>query len=332
MQSPASTIRVGFLLVPDFGILGFASALDALRHANQIAGRECYRWILMSADGAPVQSSAGLTLPVDAPVDENLGLDIVLVIAGVGAEHVDDPRIISGLKRLSRRRITVGGVSLGSYLLARAGLLEGYRCTVHWENLSAFREEFPRLDVSDEVFELDRDRMTCSGGTASLDMMLQVITDNQGARLAAKVADACIMDRVRSSGEPQRMPLRLRVGVSHPKLLRAIELIEACEDRRQSQSQLAEMVGLSERQMERLFRKYLDTTPSRYARDYRLRRGRDLLRQTRMNVVDVAVACGFTTASHFTKSYREYFGVTPGDDRDSAAARVSPHGARSSVE
>lgn len=307
--------RVGFLLVPDFGMLGFASALEVLRQANHVAGVEHYRWTLASADGGPVTSSAGVSLPVDRTLAGLVDLDMLLVVAGVGAEHVTDAQILDALRRLGRRKLVLGGVSLGSYLLARAGVLDGYRCTVHWENLSAFREEFPRLEVSDEVFEIDRDRMTCSGGTASLDMMLQLVAGNQGAGVAERVADACILDRVRESTEPQRMPLRIRVGVSHPKLLRAIELIEGAEDRRQSQSQLAGTVGLSERQLERLFRKYLDTTPSRYARDYRLRRGRDLLRQTRMNVIDVAVACGFTTASHFTKSYREHFGITPGEDR-----------------
>lgn len=310
-----SVTRVGFLLVPDFGMLGFASALDVLRQANRTDDSEHYQWILMSADGGSVTSSAGVSLPVDTSVEDVVDLDILLVVAGVGAEHVTDSRILNALRRNARRKLVLGGVSLGSYLLARAGLLDGYRCTVHWENLSAFREEFPRLQVSDEVFEIDRDRMTCSGGTASLDMMLQLIAKNQGARVAENVADACTLERVRTSGEPQRMPLRVRVGVSHPRLLRAIELIERLEDHRQSQSQLAAAVGLSERQLERLFRKYLDTTPSRYARDYRLRRGRDLLRQTTMNVIDVAVACGFTTASHFTKSYREYFGITPGEDR-----------------
>lgn len=310
-----SVTRVGFLLVPDFGMLGFASALDVLRQANRIDGSEHYQWILTSADGGSVTSSAGVSLPVDTSVEDIVDLDILLVVAGVGAEHVTDSRILNALRRNARRKLVLGGVSLGSYLLARAGLLDGYRCTVHWENLSAFREEFPRLQVSDEVFEIDRDRMTCSGGTASLDMMLQLIAKNQGARVAENVADACTLERVRTSGEPQRMPLRVRVGVSHPKLLHAIELIERLEDHRQSQSQLAAAVGISERQLERLFRKYLDTTPSRYARDYRLRRGRGLLRQTTMNVIDVAVACGFTTASHFTKSYRETFGITPGEDR-----------------
>lgn len=307
--------RIGFLLTPDFGMLNFASALDALRHANQISEAELFRWTLISADGAPVKSSAGVSLPVNCALSESSALDFLIVFAGIGAERMNDPRICDGLKRFARRGVALGGVSLGPYLLARAGLLAGYRCTVHWENLSAFREEFPRLEVSSEVFEIDRDRLTCSGGTAVLDLMLDLISLKHGQPLAARVADACIVDRMRGSREPQRMPLRMRVGVSHPKLLRAIELIEASEDHRHSQSYLAATVGLSERQLERLFRKYLDTTPSRYARDYRLRRGRDLLRQTNMNVIDVAIACGFTTASHFTKSYREHFGKTPGEDR-----------------
>lgn len=315
------TTRIGFLLVDDFGMLGFASALDALRYANALSGRRLYRWQIYSRNGAPVCSSAGVRIEVDGTVADAGGCELVLLVAGVGAERFRDDALFDGLRRLPRRVAILGGVSLGSYLLARAGLLNGYRCTVHWENLSSFREEFPRLEVSAEVFEIDRDRVTCSGGTAALDLMLQFIGSRHGRALAGQVADACILDRIRSRGDPQRMPLRLRVGVSHPKLLRAIELIETSHDHRTNQRQLAFGVGLSERQLERLFRGYLDTTPSRYARDHRLGRARDLLRQTGMSVIEVAVACGFTTASHFTKSYRERFGVTPGDDRGVSAAR-----------
>lgn len=315
------TTRIGFLLVDDFGILGFASALDALRYANALSGRRLYRWQIYSRNGAPVCSSAGVRIEVDGTVADAGGCELVLLVAGVGAERFRDDALFDELRRLPRRVAILGGVSLGSYLLARAGLLNGYRCTVHWENLSSFREEFPRLEVSAEVFEIDRDRVTCSGGTAVLDLMLQFIGSRHGRALAGQVADACILDRIRSRGDPQRMSLRLRVGVSHPKLLRAIELIETSHDHRTNQRQLAFGVGLSERQLERLFRGYLDTTPSRYARDHRLGRARDLLRQTGMSVIEVAVACGFTTASHFTKSYRERFGVTPGEDRGASAAR-----------
>ena len=317
----AESTRVGLVLVNDFGMLGFASLLDALRYANILSGQPLYCWKIYSEDGAPVKSSAGVRIQVDGAVADAHGFDLVLVFAGVGAERYRDERMLDALRRLSRKGAALGGISLGPYLLARAGLLNSYRCTVHWENLAAFKEEFPRLKVSAEVFEIDRDRLTCSGGTAALDSMLEIIGARHGRELASKVADACILDRIRSRGDPQRMPLRLRVGVSHPKLLRAIELIETSHDHRTSQRQLAGGVGLSERQLERLFRKYLDTTPSRYARDYRLARARDLLRQTSMSVIEVAIACGFTTASHFTKSYRERFGITPGGDRSAFVPR-----------
>lgn len=320
-QAQSETTRVGFLLLDDFGMLGFASALDALRSANALSGRGLYRWKIYSKDGAPVRSSAGVRIGVDGPIADAGGCELVLLLAGVGAERFRDEVIFEGLRRLARKGIVLGGVSLGPYLLARAGLLNGYRCTVHWENLSSFKEEFPRLQVSAEVFEIDRDRLTCSGGTAALDLMLEIIGSRHGRALAGQVADACILDRIRTRGDPQRMPLRLRLGVSHPKLLRAIELIEISQEHRTNQRQLAGGVGLSERQLERLFRRYLDTTPSRYARDHRLARARDLLRQTRMSVIEVAIACGFTTASHFTKSYRERFGKTPGEDRGVAAVR-----------
>jgi transcriptional regulator GlxA family with amidase domain len=317
----AETTRVGFVLVDDFGMLGFASALDALRYANGICNRPLYRWKIFSRDGAPVRSSAGMRIEVDGCVDDAPGSELVLVVAGVNAERYRDEGMSESLRRLARKGAVLGGVSLGPYLLARAGLLNGYRCTVHWENLAAFREEFPRLEVSAEVFEIDRDRATCSGGTAALDLMLEIIGARNGRQLAGQVADACILDRIRSRGDPQRMPLRLRLGISHPKLLRAIELIETFNEHRTGQRQLACGVGISERQLERLFRKYLDTTPSRYARDHRLARARTLLRQTGMSVIEVAIACGFTTASHFTKSYRERYGKTPGEDRGAYSTR-----------
>jgi len=319
--TPSETTRVGVLLVDDFGMLGFASALDALRYANALSGSRLYQWKIYSKDGAPVRSSAGVHIGVDGAVSDASDSDRVLLLAGVGAERFRDDVFFDQLRRLARKGIVLGGVSLGPYLLARAGLLNGYRCTVHWENLSSFKEEFPRLQVSAEVFEIDRDRLTCSGGTAALDLMLEIIGSRHGRALAGQVADACILDRIRSRGDPQRMPLRLRLGVSHPKLLRAIELIESSQEHRTNQRQLAGGVGLSERQLERLFRRYLDTTPSRYARDHRLARARDLLRQTGMSVIEVAIACGFTTASHFTKSYRERFGKTPGEDRGGSTFR-----------
>lgn len=316
--------EVGFLLVPQFSLLCFSAALDALRQANRVAGETLYRWHFYSVDGADVPCSAGIVVPSEGRLDVCGHLDLLMVVAGLGVERFQDRATFARLRQVARQGCIMGGVSLGSYLLARAGLLDGYSCTLHWENLEPFREEFPQLDVTAEVFEVDRDRMTCSGGTAALDMMLHHVSEQHGHAVAAQVADVFMHERIRDGQEHQRMPLRTRIGVSHPKLLQAVELIEANTDRPYSQDELARRVGLSSRQVERLFRRYLGTTPRQYALTHRLRRARMLLRNTSLGVLDVALAVGFATASHFTKSYRDHFGVTPTRDRGAGAARAAP--------
>jgi transcriptional regulator GlxA family with amidase domain len=310
--------HVGILLVPEFPLLCFSSALDAMRQLNRIAGETLYRWEFFSLDGEPVRCSAGIELPVVGPLSSCDGKDLLLVIAGQ-SDHcmraAEDPRSITELRRIARGGCTMAGLSLGSFMLAQAGLLVGHRCTVHWENLESFRERFPQLDVTPEVFERDDKRMTCSGGTAALDMMLHYAAEQHGQALAGQAAEVFMHERIRDNQDHQRMPLRARLGISHPKLLQAIELIESNTDRPHSQLELARSVGLSSRQVERLFRRYLSTTPRQYALDHRLRRARTLLRTTSLGVLEVALAVGFATASHFTKSYRDYFGVTPTQDR-----------------
>lgn len=307
--------EVGFLLMPDFSLLCLSAALDALRQANRVAEETLYRWHFFSTDGADVTSSAGVTIACEGTLDGGGRPDLLLVVAGTGAEHFDHRPTLNALRRIARTGCVIGGISLGSYLLARAGLLDGHRCTIHWENLEAFREEFPQLDVSSEVFEVDGERMTCSGGVAALDMMLQHVAEQHGHALAAQTADIFVHERIRDSLEHQRMPLRMRIGVSHPRLLQAVEIIEANTERPFTQDELARRVGLSSRQVERLFRRYLDTTPRQYALAHRLKRARMLLRTTSLCVLDVAMTVGFATASHFTKSYRDHFGVTPTRDR-----------------
>ncbi len=305
---------VGFVLLPRFGMLAFASGVEVLRQANRLGQRELYRWQVLSPSGGDVTCSAEVpvrTLALEAPGP----LDLVMVVSGSSRPHVDEERLHAWLRRQGGRGCRLGGVSLGSYVLARAGLLDGYRCTVHWENLEPFREQFPQLQVTPEVCELDRDRLTCSGGTGALDLMLNYVAARNGGALARAVADVYILDRIREQNSPQRMPLRTRLGVSHPKLLAAITIIEQDAAPGCSKAELAARVGLSSRQLERLFRKYLKTTPRAYHLQCRLQRARNLLRQTSMEIIDVALACGFGTASHFTKTYREHYGVTPGVDR-----------------
>ncbi|MFQ6023597.1 MAG: GlxA family transcriptional regulator [Acidiferrobacterales bacterium] len=310
----SKTEQIGFLLLPHFPLLSFSAAVEPLRLANRQTDQALYAWHLLTTDGNPVRSSSGIEIRPHAAITDVVSLDMLIVVAGAGSESYKDKHTLDQLKRYAARGCAMGALTLGTYLLARAGLLKGYRCTVHWEYLEAFREEFSQLKVTPEVFEIDRNRLTCSGGTAALDMTLCYMGLQRGWNLATEVADLFIHERIRDD-DTQRMPLRTRLGVSHPKLLHAIALMESSADKVLSRDELAKQVALSGRQLERLFQKYLGTTPKQYYLQFRLWRARNLLRQTTLPVIEVAVACGFSTASHFSKSYRDRFGITPREER-----------------
>ena len=200
-------------------------------------------------------------------------------------------------------------------MLATAGLLEGYRCTIHWENLASLRETSPNIIVSEELYELDRDRYTVSGGTAPLDMMYELVKREHGKELAVSISEQFMCDRMRGEYDRQRVPLKLLIGADQPKLIEAVELMESNLEELINLDDLSSLVGVSRRQLERLFRKYLGCVPSRYYLDLRLKKARQLLLQTSISISDVAIACGFVSASHFSKSYRDMFGRTPREER-----------------
>jgi len=306
---------IGFLLVPNFSLIAVTSAMEPLRLANWVAGTELYRWRVITVDGGPVTASSGMTIHADCGIDDVELQQTLFVCGGINIHEFDDPKVYAWLRRLARRGGDVGALCTGSFVLARAGLLDGYRCTIHWENLPSFTEEFPDIDVLPEIYQIDRNRWTCAGGTAALDMMLHVIARQFGDELALTVSDELIHDRIREAGDQQRLDLRLRLGVSHPKLLLAASIMEKHLEQPLGQEELAGMVGLSTRQLERLFSKYLGQTPTRYYLDLRLVKARQLLLQTSLSVLNVALACGFVSASHFSKSYREHFGHTPREER-----------------
>lgn len=291
------------------------AAVEPLRLANWLSGANLYDWILFSADGRPVASSNRIEVGTDMGIDEIDFYPSVFVCGGIDIQSYDHGKLAPWLRRMARRGADIGALCTGTQVLARAGLLDGYRCTIHWENLPAFIEEFPEIEVTDDLFEIDRNRYTCSGGMASLDMILHLISRQQGHKMAAAISEELIYDRIRDAHDHQRMALRLRLGVSHPKLLDVIEAMEENLEQPLNQGELAETVDLSTRQLERLFRKYLSCTPSRYYVELRLNRARLLLQQTSLSVLNVALACGFVSASHFSKCYREHFGRTPREER-----------------
>jgi len=307
--------RMGFFLVPKFSMIALVSAIEPLRLANRVHGRALYQWQMFSTDGKPVTASSGIEVGVDAGIADVDNYPVVFVCGGVEVRKFDDRRVFSWLRRLDRYGAVVGALCTGSDVLARAGLLDGRRCTIHWENLPGFAEEFPRLDVTQELFEIDGKRHTCAGGTAALDLMLNLIALDHGRDMAVAISDQLIHERIRDSRDHQRMTLRSRLGVSHAKLLAVISAMEDNQEEPLSCAALAEGVGLSTRQMERLFRKYFGRTPTRFYLELRLDRARLLLSQTTMPVLDVALASGFVSASHFSKCYREQFGRTPREER-----------------
>ena len=326
----------GFLLVPKFAMMAFTSAVEPLRAANLLSGKELYDWRVITRDGQPLPSSNRIRLMPDASIEtvaETLNpggpggrLASVVVCGGMDGQLYQDQAVFAWLRRLARQGARVGALSDGSYILARAGLLDGYRCTIHWSCLPGFTETFPEIEASSEIYCIDRNRFTASGGTASLDLMLHMIEVDHGRDLAVAVAEQFLHERIRSDRDRQRMPLRLRLGLSHPKILEAVGLMEEHLEEPLSCVELSERSGLSTRQMERLFRKYLKRTPQRYYLELRLERAQRLLTQSSLPVMEVALACGFVSPSHFAKCYREQYNQVPKSTR-LGAPRSAPAGA-----
>jgi len=315
MTSVSPPSSFGFLVVPNFSMIAFAAAVDALRMANQLTDRTLYSWYSVSRDGRPVQASNGFSLAPECGLDDLPNVPALLVCGGNGIERTADRGLRSWLRRLGERGIILGGIGTGSHLLASAGLLDGYRCTVHWEYIPGMRESFPQVEVSRALYVVDRNRITCAGGSAPLDLMLHLIARSHGRELASSIAEEMVCERMRDPQHQQPIPMQQRLATSHPKLLEAVSLMEANLEEPIDPDDLARYVGLSRRQLERLSREYLGCPPTRYYLELRLARARRLLVQTAMPIQDVAVACGFISAPHFSKCYRDFFGVSPSTDR-----------------
>jgi transcriptional regulator GlxA family with amidase domain len=296
-------------------MISYASAMEPLRAANVLSGRSLYKWLHFSPKGDPVPASNGILVTPDLGRGDKVHLDLLIVCAGGNPALFRDPDTLFWLRALDRRGVAIGGVSGGPYLLARAGLLDGYRCTIHWEHVPAFIEEFPNIDVTRTLYEIDRGRLTCSGGIAALDMMHELIARDHGEPLANAVSEWFLQTHVRLGSGSQRMSLRERLGVSSAKLLKVVERMEASIEEPASRENLARLAGVSVRQLERLFRGHLGETLTSYYRNLRLDRARALLMQTPLPLVEIAMACGFVDASHFGRAYTKRFGHPPSRER-----------------
>ena len=311
----ARAYRFGFLTLPQYSMIALSNALEPLRMANRVAGREFYRWAILSTDGEATVASNGLTLTPTLELAKAGSFDIIFVCGGVNVRSATTPALTKTLQRLAQTRVALGSLCTGGYALTKAGLLNNYRAAIHWEDLSALREEFPRVIISPQLFVIDRDRYTCSGGIAPLDLMLNLIRSNLGDDVAVAISDQFMLERIRDDRDRQHIPLQAQIGACHKTLIKVASLMEANIEEPLSLDELADAVKISRRQIERLFKRHLDSVPTRYYLEIRLRRARELLLMTNMSIMDIAVACGFQSPPHFSKCYRSHFSYPPGQER-----------------
>ncbi|MXX91704.1 MAG: GlxA family transcriptional regulator [Boseongicola sp. SB0677_bin_26] len=323
VEASRSPRRFVFVLLNQFTLLCYACAVESLRIANRMAGRTLYEWRMIGEGGISVTCSAGTAFALDGDLDEVARDETVVLCGGINVASATTRALLNWVRRESRRGVSMGGLCTASYSLAKAGLLSGKRATIHWENQDSFQEEFDDVTLTKSVFVLDGRYFTTAGGTASIDLMLKFIADDHGEELASAVADQLIYTTVRTDQDTQRLSVPTRIGVRHPKLSLVIQMMEANIEEPKSPSLLAKEVGMSTRQLERLFRRYLNRSPKRYYMELRLQKARNLLMQTDMSVINVALACGFASPSHFSKCYRAQYNITPYRERGAQATRLA---------
>ena len=289
--------------------------LASFRAANALAGVPLYRWRHVSVKGEPARASNAASIMADESVGERLNYDLAIVVAGGNPASFDDVATFAWLRRLAVNGVYIAGISGGPFILAKAGLLDGYAATIHWDHQLAFVDRFPNLSVEPGLYVIDRRRITCAGGTAGLDLAVELIERDHGHSLAAKVSEWFIRTELREGARPQRLGLRERRGVKDDRVLRVLSRMESSVEEPIPREVLAVLVGLSVRQLERLFRAQLQQGMNEAYLDIRLDQAQALLHKTGMTAIEVMVACGFKSSSHFSSAYKRRFGKPPSLDR-----------------
>lgn len=310
-----------FLLGHDFSMMSLSSAIEPLRSCNRLQERQTFRWHLASLNGETITAASGIpfaTLPVDKVLEET---DYLLICGG---ERVVAPRFERGyltvLRQAARKRVVIGALSTGTFLLAKSGLLKGYRCTIHWESLAAFSKSWPDIHCTRSLFEIDRNRLTCAGGTAAMDMMLHLIASRFGQQQAHAVASQFHYDRIRTMEEQQRGGAALP-NAAPPAVQSAIALMQAHLEEPLTLDEVARHSGVGRRQLERLFAQYAAKTPQRYYLELRLNQAREMLIYSDQSVIDIALSVGFNSTSHFATWFRRLFGLLPSGIRRGRRAK-----------
>lgn len=310
--------RFGFLLLPNFSLIALSSAVDPLRLANMALGQRVFDYVTLGVTAEPVLSSDGIRVLPDQVMGESDRFDTVFVVGPNPIPKQGYADITRWLRRLAAQGIVLGGIDTGCYVLAKAGLLKGYRCTIHWEDRDTLLAEFPDLLVSSRLFEIDRDRYTCSGGVSPLDLMTFVLRRPPGNRELAQQVSDLLISYQRSPDENQSLPLRYRYANIPEVLLEALEIMESNVEEPLSPGEIADYLKISRRQLERLFRDYLLTSPAKKYLETRLAHARRSVLRTNRRIEDIAAACGFASTAHFIARYRAQYANSPQAQRQAA--------------
>lgn len=317
-SSASEPTQIGFLLLHNYTLISLACAVEPLRMANRLSEKDLYNWILITEDGEPVAASDGIRAHVDASIGDAPPLDALFVVGGMDIDHGYTTLEVEWLKKLDKSGVQLGGICTGAMALAYAHLLDGRECSMHWETMVLMQERHPQVECNNHLFTVQGNRITCSGGTAPLDMMLNIIGKAHGKALSQGISEMFILDRIRDQTDNQKVPLRYTMGVAPPKLIEATTLMEANIEEPLSLIELAQLLGISRRQMERLFKQNLDCAPSRYYLLLRLHCARRLLKQTSLSIIDISSSCGFVSRPHFSRCYASHMGLTPREERSAA--------------
>jgi transcriptional regulator GlxA family with amidase domain len=312
------TQEIGFYLVPGFTLMNFSAAIDPLQSANRLSGKKLYNWSTLTRDGQSLDASSGISIAPDFSIDEaRIKFDLVIICAGtVDVKEFKSRKLLDWLRKLARNGCALGAISTGAEILANAGLLDGYRCTIHWENDQSFRENHPDAILTGGIYELDRNRITAAGGIASLDMMLNWISQSNGEFLSSAIAEQFIHDHVRMPTQSQRNAEIGLIQRRSPRLAKAMQLMLSNTEDILSVGEISSQVGISTRQLERLFSKYRQKSLHTYYLETRLEKARHLILHTGMSLLQISIATGFSSQSHFTRCYKNLFAKTPSSERN----------------
>ena len=304
--------RIGLLYWPGTKALTLSLFEEALQLTQQVQPDISYELVYLQAEEMP---AGAWVFPGVLWHNQLEGLDKLFLLADSAQIQVSSP-LLTALKAQARQGCTMGAVSAGVFALAQAGLLDGYRASVHWRWQDDFTERFPKVIATNHLFEWDRERLSACGGFAIVDLLLSVLAREHGAELAGAVSEELVVERIRDGSERQRIPLQNRLGSSHPKLTQAVLLMEANIEEPLTTDEISQHVCVSRRQLERIFKQYLNRVPSQYYLELRLNKARQLLMQTSKSIIQIGLSCGFSSGPHFSSAYRNFFGATPRDDRN----------------